>query len=74
MSLVFLIILGTAVVDMPYLAKARRIGELMVIGILLLYSLIYLLDLKYGWNLPTLIQGVKIFSGPLLKFLYGLLS
>ncbi|MEQ8200210.1 MAG: hypothetical protein ABRQ24_02185 [Syntrophomonadaceae bacterium] len=71
-TLVIIIILAVFAIEVPYLAKAKRYGEAGVAGAMLTISIIYMLDLIYGWNLPTLREGVSRVFVPVTTLLSNL--
>lgn len=72
--LVLGLILVTALAEMTYLAKHKQWGELAVVGVLLLVSLVYNISLILDWNLPTLKDGVEVVFAPVTTFVEGLLK
>lgn len=71
-SMLIAIILLTGALELPYLLKTRRIGELAAVALILAITFTYTLDLKYKWDLPTLKTLSDILFIPVTKVLNSL--
>ncbi len=72
--LILAIIIGTLAINLPYLIRTRRYSELILIIFFQSTSLVYVFDLIFKLNIPTLKQGIEAVFMPVTQLMNSFFS